>query len=57
MFVRIDGVPDAVGLAEVTSMPREASLPAAGDTVVGEVMGHADHNHQVRIRLVSSREP
>ncbi|KZB86580.1 hypothetical protein [Amycolatopsis regifaucium] len=52
VFVRIDGVPDAVGLAEVTAMPSDASLPAVGDTLVGEVMGYADHNHQVRIRLV-----
>jgi ribosomal protein S1 len=51
VFVRINGVPGAVGLAEIISMPHSAELPAAGATVRGTVIGHADHNHQVRLRL------
>jgi predicted RNA-binding protein with RPS1 domain len=51
VFVRIDGVPDAVGLAEITSMPRDAELPAVSTHVVGDVIDHVEHNHQVRIRL------
>ncbi|MET9262500.1 hypothetical protein [Amycolatopsis sp. NPDC004079] len=50
VFVRIDGVPDALGLVEVTALPCGTSLPAVGDAVVGEVLWHAAHNHQIRIR-------
>ncbi|WP_406632352.1 hypothetical protein [Amycolatopsis sp. WGS_07] len=59
VFVRIDGAPDALGLVEVTTLPGDAWLPAVGDTVAGEVIGHADHNHQIRIRLsrASGRQP
>ncbi|MDH6699781.1 hypothetical protein P3T26_004242 [Streptomyces sp. MAA16] len=32
-------------------MPHHMELPALGATVAGEVIQHADHNHQVRIRL------
>jgi hypothetical protein len=41
VFVRIDGAPDAVGLAGITSMPRDAPLRAVGATVKGEVTWHA----------------
>ncbi|MEU9864186.1 hypothetical protein AB0D99_25255 [Streptomyces sp. NPDC047971] len=51
VFLRIDGVPDAVGLADIGSMPAGACLPALGDRVSGQVVWHTDHNHQVRIRL------
>ena len=51
VFVRIDGTPDAVGLAEVTTMPRDTSMPAVGAAVAGEVIGHAIQNHQIRLRL------
>ncbi|WAZ24354.1 hypothetical protein STRCI_005766 [Streptomyces cinnabarinus] len=51
VFLRIDGVPHAVGLADIGSMPPDASLPALGSRVSGEVVWHTDHNHQVRIRL------
>ncbi|MGW4393969.1 hypothetical protein ACWEHA_01670 [Amycolatopsis nivea] len=51
VFVRIDGVPDALGLAEVTTMPSDASMPAVGTAIAGEVIGHASHNHQIRLRL------
>jgi hypothetical protein len=32
-------------------MPRDAVLPQVGARVRGEVIGHADHNCQVRIKL------
>ena len=51
VFVEIAGLPDAVGLAEITTMPRNAELPAIGTTVHGTVLDHAAHNHQVRLRL------
>lgn len=52
VFIRIDGVPDALGLAEVTTMPRDTDLPANGARIVGEVIWHAEHNYQVKIRLL-----
>jgi hypothetical protein len=51
VFIRIDGVPDALGLAEITAMPREMDLPPMGAVVTGRVIWHADHNHQVKLRL------
>lgn len=51
VFLLLDGVPNAVGLAEITAMPRHMELPAVGATVAGEVIWHADRNRQVRIRL------
>ncbi|GHB73082.1 hypothetical protein GCM10010377_74480 [Streptomyces viridiviolaceus] len=51
VFIRIDHVPRAVGMADIGSMPTGASLPALGDRVSGEVVWHTDHNHEVRIRL------
>lgn len=50
IFIRIDGVPDAVALAETTAMPQGMDLPGLGASVTGEVYWHA-HNHQVRVRL------
>ncbi|MEU6090185.1 hypothetical protein ABZ865_25910 [Streptomyces sp. NPDC047085] len=50
IFIRIDGVPNAIALAEITSMPQGMDLPALGTSVSGEVFWHA-HNHQVRVRL------
>ncbi|ANP55140.1 hypothetical protein J2Z21_003370 [Streptomyces griseochromogenes] len=55
VFIRIEGFPDAVGLAEITAMPLGTDLPALGARVSGEVFWHA-HNHQVRIRLDEWRE-
>ncbi|MET8641364.1 hypothetical protein [Streptomyces sp. NPDC004675] len=43
-------MPDAIALAEITSMPQGMDLPAPGAFVNGEVFWHAD-NHQVRVRL------
>lgn len=53
VFIRIDGAPDAVGLAEVTTMPRDRELPAMGSRIAGTVISHAEHNHQVRMRLAN----
>ncbi|WP_181320710.1 RNA-binding protein [Saccharothrix carnea] len=55
VFIRIDGAPDAVGLAEVTTMPREGELPPMGARITGTVVSHAEHNHQVRVRLANRR--
>ncbi|MCX4468423.1 hypothetical protein OG980_30350 [Streptomyces albidoflavus] len=55
VFLRIAGVPDAIGLAEITAMPHGAQLPQLGTHVSGEVFGHAHHNHQVRISLSGRR--
>ncbi|WP_250036330.1 RNA-binding protein [Paractinoplanes maris] len=52
VFVRINEAPGAMGLAELTSMPRDATLPAVGTAVQGTVIEHAAHNHQVRLRLL-----
>lgn len=51
VFLLLDGVPNAVGLAEITAMPHHLELPSMGDTVAGEVIWHANHNRQVKIRL------
>jgi ribosomal protein S1 len=51
VFLRIDGTPDAVGLAEITAMPHSAVLPTLGTQVTGEVIWHAVHNFQVKIKL------
>ena len=51
VFIRIDHHPEAIGLAEITAMPRCAAFPRVGERVSGTVLWHADHNHQVKIRL------
>ncbi|MEV7013568.1 hypothetical protein [Streptosporangium sp. NPDC051022] len=53
VFLRIDGTPDAIGLAEITAMPPDFDLPCLGALVTGEVIWHTEHNHQVRIRLTA----
>ncbi|MEU4703007.1 hypothetical protein [Nonomuraea dietziae] len=53
VFLRIDGVPDAIGLAEITAMPAGFELPGMGAEVAGEVIWHVEHNHQVKIRITS----
>lgn len=50
VFIRIDGVPNAVAPAEITAMPLGMELPALEVSIEGEVFWHA-HNHQVRVRL------
>ncbi|MFG2477350.1 hypothetical protein [Streptomyces fagopyri] len=51
VFIRICGMPDAVGLAEIGGMPQDLELPAMGAEVAGRVVWHADHNCQVKIKL------
>ncbi|MFG2986500.1 S1 RNA-binding domain-containing protein [Streptomyces sp. NPDC048258] len=51
VFLCIDGRPDAVGLARIDRMPRCMELPTVGQRITGEVVWHADHNHQVGIVL------
>ena len=51
VFIVLDGVPNAVALAEITATPHGMELPALGACVEGEVLWHADHNHQVKVRL------
>ncbi|MFJ8362757.1 hypothetical protein [Streptomyces sp. NPDC093984] len=51
VFIRIDGVANAIALAEITAMPHGTDLPALGAFVSGEVLWHAAHNYQVKVRL------
>ena len=51
VFVRIDGVPHALGLAEITALPHGMDLPALGAAITGQVIWHVDHNHQVKLVL------
>ena len=53
VFIAISGVPGAIGLAEIMSMPHDATLPVLGTVVRGTVIDHAAHNHQVKLRLVA----
>ncbi|WP_326795220.1 S1 RNA-binding domain-containing protein [Streptomyces sp. NBC_01808] len=50
-FLSLDGHPEAVGLARVDRMPRCMELPTVGQVVTGEVVWHAEHNHQVGVAL------
>ncbi|MBX7555181.1 hypothetical protein [Streptomyces sp. NPDC004232] len=43
VFLLLEGVPNAIGLAEIIAMPRHMELPALGATVAGDVIWHADH--------------
>lgn len=51
VFTTIDGIPGAIGLAEITATPFGTTLLELGTRVEGEVMGHAEHNHQVGLKL------
>ncbi|MFE4254942.1 hypothetical protein ACFRU3_36770 [Streptomyces sp. NPDC056910] len=51
VFVQIDGVSDAVGLAEVHGTAAGTVPPPVGHTLSGHVIGHAAHNCQVRLTL------
>jgi hypothetical protein len=57
VFIRVDGVPDAMALAEITAMPHGMDLPALGAHVIGEVIWHTEHNHQVKVRLQEWAKP
>ncbi|MFF1838012.1 hypothetical protein ACFVXE_27960 [Streptomyces sp. NPDC058231] len=54
VFIRVDGIPGAIALAEIIAMPEGMGLPILGARIRGEVIGHAEHNHQVRVRLHES---
>ncbi|WP_432178252.1 hypothetical protein [Streptomyces sp. NBC_00063] len=54
VFIRVDGVPNAMALAEIAAIPEEMGLPALGTHIRGEVIDHVEHNHQVRVRLQRS---
>ncbi|MGW3497618.1 DUF7660 family protein [Streptomyces sp. NPDC001020] len=51
VFVQIDGVTDALGLAEIFAAPPGTVPPPLGFLISGHVVAHADHNCQVRLRL------
>ncbi|WEO95320.1 hypothetical protein A6P39_015515 [Streptomyces sp. FXJ1.172] len=57
VFIRVDGVPEAMALAEITAMPQGIDLPALGARVIGEIIGNTEHNHQVRVRLQERETP
>ncbi|WP_399140525.1 hypothetical protein Q3A86_24435 [Streptomyces sp. NBUA17] len=40
-----------MALIEITTLLQGMELPALGARIVGEVIGHAEHNHQVRLRI------
>ncbi|MFJ4711597.1 hypothetical protein [Streptomyces sp. NPDC088785] len=54
VFVEIDGVPDAVGPAEIVRAPPGTVPPPLGSAITGGVVAHAEHNCQVRLRLDDS---
>ncbi|MGW6055716.1 hypothetical protein [Streptomyces sp. NPDC055189] len=51
VFIRIEGVPGALGLAEIPFMPPGWELPALGAAVAGEVVWLESRNGQVKIKL------
>jgi ribosomal protein S1 len=51
VFLLIDGVPNGLGLAEITAMPLKMELPVVGTTVAGVVLWHAERNFQVKTKL------
>jgi hypothetical protein len=56
VFLEIVGTPKAIGLAEISAMPANLDLPAIGAQISGEVIWHAEHNHQVKIRIFQSTD-
>ncbi|MBM0229840.1 hypothetical protein DKT69_02105 [Micromonospora sicca] len=50
VFVEIEAQPDALGLVEITTLPRGSELPAVGVYLDAVVVSHASHNWQVRLR-------
>jgi len=51
VFLRFDEVPDALGLGEILTMPGDTVLPQVGGRFAGEMVSHAEHNHQVKVLL------
>jgi hypothetical protein len=43
VLIRVDGVPNAVALAEIIAMPERMGPPILGARIRGEVIGHAEH--------------
>lgn len=52
VFIRVDSVPDALGLVELTCLP-DGVLPACGTRVRGRVLDHVPRNRHVRVRFTS----
>lgn len=52
VFIRIDGVPDALGYAESTAIAHDV-VPPMGTAVTGEVTWHSSSSHEVRLRLLA----
>ncbi|GAA4968966.1 hypothetical protein GCM10023205_37740 [Yinghuangia aomiensis] len=50
VFIRIDSVPDALGLNELPNLP-DGVLPTCGTRVCGTVLDHTPRNRQVRVRF------
>lgn len=51
VFICIDQQPKALGLAEVTRMPRGMVLPSVGSRVNAKVLWHNNANFQVKLIL------
>ncbi|WP_027660969.1 hypothetical protein [Salinispora fenicalii] len=51
VFIRIDGMPDALGYAESTAIAHDV-VPPLGTTVTGEVTWHVSLTHEVQLRLL-----
>jgi hypothetical protein len=51
VFLSIDGVPGAIGLAEITAMPANRPMPSVGASVAGAVIWHVERNRQIKVRL------
>ncbi|WP_329580047.1 hypothetical protein [Streptomyces sp. NBC_01361] len=51
VFVQIDSIADALGLAEIFATPPGTVPPPLGFVISGHVVAHADHNCQVRLKL------
>ncbi|MFD5078008.1 hypothetical protein [Streptomyces sp. NPDC058371] len=57
VFIRVDGLPGAVVLAQIAAMPYGMELPAVGACREGEVLWHDHNEHQVRVRLDEWKPP
>jgi hypothetical protein len=51
VFVKIDGAPYALGLAEIGGSPPGTVPPPLGFMISGSVVDHAERNCQVKLRL------
>ncbi|MET9040567.1 hypothetical protein [Streptomyces mirabilis] len=46
VFIRVDGAPEAMALAEITAMPEGMDQPGFGARIIGEVIEHAGRAQQ-----------